>query len=69
MHNRICGTFDANNNFWKEMKNLGLITKVNDALHGILPEELNSYFSNISISPNENPESSINVINQASLDL
>ena len=31
MHNRICGTLDANNNFWKEMKNLGLIPKVNDA--------------------------------------
>ena len=65
MHSRICGTLDANKNFWKEMRKLGMIPEVSDALHGFLPEELNSHFSNISISPNEDPEVSLNIINNA----
>ena len=65
MHNRICNTLDANKDFWKEMRMLGLIPKVNDALHGFLPEELNLYFSNISISPTEDNLISLNVINNA----
>ena len=48
------------------MHTLGLILKVSDALHGFLPEELNSHFSNISISPSENPGVSLNIINNAS---
>ena len=47
------------------MRNLGLLPKPNDALHGCLPEELNTHFSNISISPNENPDYSLNIINNA----
>ena len=47
------------------MKTLGLIPKASDALHGFLPEELNSFFSNISISPDEDPIDAINVINEA----
>ena len=60
----ICSTLDENKNFWKEMRNLGLLPKPNDALHGFLPEELNAYFSNISISPNENLDDSLNIINK-----
>ena len=44
---------------------LGFIPKVNDALHGFLPEELNLYFPNISISPTEYNLISLNVINNA----
>ena len=66
MHNRICGSLDANKNFWKEMKSLGLIPKVNDALHGFSPEELNSYLSNISISPTEDPSLPLNTIHSSS---
>lgn len=66
MHNRICGTLDANKKFWKEMRNLGLIPKINDALRGFSPEEINSFFSNISISPSEDPLTSQNIINNSS---
>ena len=48
------------------MRTLGLIPKVSDALHGFLPKELNLHFSNISISPSENPAISLNIINGAS---
>ena len=48
------------------MRNLGLIPKVNDALHGFLPEELNTYFSNISFFPTEDPDASFNMISLAS---
>ena len=65
MHNRISNTLDKKGNFWKELKTLGLIPKASDALHGFLPEELNSFFSKISISPDEDPIDSINVINSA----
>ena len=66
MHNRICNALDTNKNFWKEMKNLGLMPTVNDALHGFLPEELNSFFSSISLSPTEDPVTSFNSILSAS---
>ena len=58
MHNRICTALNENKNFWKEMFNLRLIPKPNDALHGFLPDELNVHFSNISITSNEDPEAS-----------
>ena len=44
------------------MRNLGLIPKASDALHGFLPDELNSFFSNISISTSEDPVVSSNII-------
>ena len=66
MHNRISGAFDVGGNFWREMESLGLILKASYALHGFLPEELNSYFSNISIYPFEDSMVSLNIINNAS---
>ena len=68
MHNRITSNLDTGKYFWLEMKNLGLIPKVSGALHGFLPEELNSYFSNISFSSSENSADSINIILSASPD-
>ena len=68
MHNRICGALDANKNFWKEMRDLGLIPKANDALHGFSPEVINVHFSNISISANEDPSISRDIIDSTSLD-
>ena len=38
MHNRIGDTLDSGKNFWKERRNLGLIPKTSDALHGFKPE-------------------------------
>ena len=70
MHNPICNMLDANKNFWKEMRGLGLIFKVNDAFHGFSPEEVNTHFSNsnISISANKDPSVSLNIINNTLLD-
>ena len=68
MHNRICTTLDANKNFWKEMRDMGLIPKVSDALRGYLPDELNLHFSSISISSHEDPLASIDIINNATPD-
>ena len=50
------------------MKTLGLIPEASDALHGFLPAELNLHFSNISISPDEDPLYSVNTIKNASTD-
>ena len=44
---------------------MSLIPKPSDTLHGFLPEELNSYFSDISFSPSEDPEISFNLISLA----
>ena len=54
MHNCISDALDSGKNFWKEMRNLGLIPKASDALHGFMPDELNAHFSNIAISASEN---------------
>ena len=66
MHNRISGTLDSGKNFWKEMRKLGLIPRLNDAFHGFSPEELNFNFSKISISPTEDSSMSLNIINNSS---
>ena len=68
MHNRISNALDTHKNFWLEMRNLGLIPKVSDALHGFSPEELNEYFSNISFSPLEDPAFTHNIISSATSD-
>ena len=53
MHNRIDETLDNGKNFWREVRNLGLIPKASEALHGFMPDELNDYFLSIAISPHE----------------
>ena len=68
MYKRICGALDANKNFWKEMRGLGLILKVNDALHGFSPEQINVHFSNVSISANEYPSVSLDIVHNTPLD-
>ena len=37
----------------QELRNLGLIPKANDALHGFMLNELNDHFLRIAISPAE----------------
>ena len=62
----------TNKNFWSEMRNFGLIPNQvpnpSNALHGFVPEELNSYFSRISFSSSEDPITSLNQISSASPD-
>ena len=68
MHNCISDALDGGKNFWIEMRNLGLIPKANDALHGFIPEELNKYFSIIAISLTENSTEALNNIAAAALE-
>ena len=68
MQNSISDAYDGGKNFWKEMRNLGLIPKASDALHGFMPEELNKQFSNFAISSTENPAESFNAISVASVE-
>ena len=49
IHNKISNTLESGKNFWKEMRNPGLIPKTSDALHGFMPDELNALFSSISL--------------------
>ena len=68
MHNRIGDTLDRGKIFWKEMRNLKLIPKTSDALHGFMPEELNKYFSSIPISSSEDLADFFTSISAASLE-
>ena len=54
MHDRISDTLESGKNFWKELRNLGLILKASDALHVFMPDELNDHFSRIAIASTEN---------------
>ena len=47
------------------MRNLELIPKTSDALHGFMPEELNKHFSSIAISSTEDPAESFAGISTA----
>ena len=66
MHNKISDTLGSGKNFWKKMRNLGLIPKTSDALHGFMPDELNDHFSSIPISPSEDPAKSLNLLSSLS---
>ena len=68
MHNCISDALDNGKNFWKELRNLGLIPKASGALHGFMPDELNEHYSNIVISSTENPVESLNSILTAPLE-
>ena len=50
------------------MRKLGLLPTTDSARNGFLAEELNSYFSSISVSLHENPTESYNTISTASTD-
>ena len=62
MHNGIGETLDNGNNFWWELRNLGLIPKASDALHWLMPDEVNEYFSSIAIPPHKDPAESLNIL-------
>ena len=38
---------------WKELRHFGLIPKPKEALHGLSPNEFNSHFAGVSVSPLE----------------
>ena len=52
MHNKINDVLDSNKNFWKELRNLGLLPENSDALHGFMTDKLNYHITS-SISTHE----------------
>ena len=68
MHNQISEALEDNENFWKEMRKLGLLPTVDDALHGFSPDEFNTHFSSISVSSHEDSIESFNTVSSASTD-
>ena len=68
MHNQISEALEDNANFWKEMRKLGLLPTVDDALHGFSPDEFNTHFSSISVSSHEEPIESFNIVSSVSTD-
>ena len=66
MHNKISDALEDNKNFRKEMRKLGPLLTMDDALHGFSPDKLNTHFSNISVSSQEDPTKSYIIISIAS---
>ena len=68
MHICIRDAVDGGKDFWREMRNLGMIPKASNALHGFIPDELNEHFLSIAMSSTEIPGESLNYIEKAALD-
>ena len=51
--NQICEAIDDGKNIWKKLRHLRLIPKLKEALHGFSPNEMNSHFAGVSVSPLE----------------
>ena len=66
MHIKFEEVIGENKNFWKELRELGLLRSSRVELHGFTTEEIKSYFASISISPNEEYSYAHNIINSAS---
>ena len=67
MCNKLSDALEDNKNFWKEMRKLGPLPTTDDALNGFSPDELNTYFSAISASSQEDPPESSKLISTISL--
>ena len=65
-HNRLTESL-ANGNVWKELKDLGLLSKPDENLNGLAPDELNQYFAGVSVSPQNSDGRCKDVLNTASL--
>ena len=64
----ISDALEDNKNFWKELRKLGLLPTVDDALQRFSPHELNTHFSSISVSSLKDNIESSNIVSTASTD-
>ena len=55
----------ANGNVWKELKDLGLLSKPDEDLNGLTPDELNQHFARVSVSPQDSDWGCRDVLNTA----
>ena len=53
LRNQTSDALDEEKNMWEELRHLGLILKFKEALHGFNPNELNSHFAGVLVSPLE----------------
>ena len=67
MQTRISHALDTNSNgVWRELRNLGLLPKQREELHGIAPDILNSHFASISTTDARMNEECFDIISKAS---
>ena len=59
---KLTDTLDNKRNFWKDLRNLGLLPSADNGLHGFSLDELNRHFAGVSCSPTENFQDALNVI-------
>ena len=59
---RIDNALDNKKNMWKELRHLGLLPWVDDALHGVEPDELNAHFAGVSVSSTEDLENAASIL-------
>ena len=49
----------------KELRHLGMLPRVDDALHGFEPNELNAYCVGVSVSPTKDLENAASILEDA----
>ena len=62
---KLTDTLDNKRNFWRDLRNLGLLPSAASELHGFSLDELNRHFAGVSYSSTENPLDALNVIESA----
>ena len=69
MQTKILNALDENSiGVWRELRNLGLLPKQREELHGIAPGALNSHFASVSTTNTQVNEECFDVISKASED-
>ena len=54
IHDRLDEAISNSQDFWHELKHLGLLPNPKSDLHGFSPDELNNHFSKVCFSDTEN---------------
>lgn len=55
IHDRLDEAITNGQEFWRELRHLGLLPNPKGELHGFSPDELNKHYSKVSFSDSENP--------------
>ena len=62
IHGRLDDAITTGQDFWKELRHLGLLPHPKSKLHGFSPDDLNIHFSKVSLSDNENSQEIAEII-------
>ena len=66
LHDRLDDAITTGNDFWKELRHLGLLPHPKSEFHGFSPDDLNIHFSKVSLSDTENSQYIAEIIMSAS---